>query len=100
MTLLRRAMRAPRWTIASLASLDSDVTRFLPLWRDVRHSVRGWLRMPDAHFLYATARRGPATGAIVEIGSAWGRSTIFLARGSMDAHREEVVAIDPHSGDD
>jgi predicted O-methyltransferase YrrM len=100
MAVLRRVSRAPRYAAASLRALHGDATAFLPLWRDVRNSVRGWLRMPDAHFLYTMARRGPATGAIVEIGSAWGRSTIFLARGSRDAHREKVIAIDPHTGDD
>jgi predicted O-methyltransferase YrrM len=40
----------------------------------------------------------PAGGRIVEIGSFRGRSTIVLA--SMSADAVEVVAIDPHAGND
>jgi predicted O-methyltransferase YrrM len=36
---------------------------------------------------------------VVEIGSAWGRSTILLAQGAKRARREKVYAIDPHTGD-
>jgi hypothetical protein len=35
----------------------------------------------------------------VEIGSAWGKSTVALGRGSKRARREPVHAIDPHTGD-
>lgn len=56
-------------------------------------------RLPDreARLLFALAYAGPGEGAIVEIGSFVGRSTIFLARGSLAAGRERVVAIDPHT---
>jgi MMP 1-O-methyltransferase len=75
---------------------------FLPLWlqADRFQPVRGWLAGIDAYLLYSAARNGPGQGAIVEIGSAWGRSTVFLAAGSMRAKREKVIAIDPHTGDD
>ena len=74
---------------------------FLPLWlrADTFRPVRGWLAGTDAYLLYSLARRGPSTGCIVEIGSAWGRSTVFLAAGSKVAGREVVFAIDPHTGD-
>ena len=59
----------------------------------------GWLTGPDARLLYALAHHGPGSGAIVEIGSAWGLSTVFLATGAKRARRERVHAIDPHTGD-
>jgi predicted O-methyltransferase YrrM len=80
-------------------SLREDGLAFLTLWPRVQTTVPGWLFGPDAWLLYDLARRGPADGAIVEIGSAWGRSTVFLASGSKQAGRERVYAIDPHTGD-
>ena len=71
---------------------------FVTLWSRVQNSVPGWLEPSDARLLYTLARRGPGDGAIVEIGSAWGRSTIILATGSKRARREKVHAIDPHTG--
>jgi predicted O-methyltransferase YrrM len=81
-----------------LQSLRGEGLGFITLWARVRNAVPGWLTPGDARFLYAAAHHGPGTGAIVEIGSAWGRSTIFLARASKRASREKVHAIDPHSG--
>jgi predicted O-methyltransferase YrrM len=72
---------------------------WLGLWLHAELVVPGWLSAPDAHRLYSLAGWGPERGAIVEIGSAWGRSTIFLARGSRRAWRERVYAVDPHTGD-
>ena len=48
--------------------------------------------------LYAAAAGCPAGGRIVEIGSFRGRSTIVLASAAADG--VEVVAIDPHAGND
>lgn len=47
--------------------------------------------------LYVAARYGPEEGRIVEIGSAFGRSTIYLAAGAKAANREKVWSIDPHT---
>lgn len=80
-------------------SLRADGLGFVTLWPRVQATVPGWLFGPDAWLLYTLAHRGPAAGAIVEIGSAWGRSTLFLASGSKRAGRERVYAIDPHTGD-
>ena len=80
-------------------TLREDGLAFAWLWWRVQRSVRGWLTPTDAHLLYSLARRGPGEGAIVEIGSAWGKSTIILASGSKRARRERVYAIDPHTGD-
>jgi SAM-dependent methyltransferase len=60
--------------------------------------VEGWMTEAQARRLDAAARRVPATGRIVEIGSFRGRSTIVLARAAADG--AEVVAIDPHLGSD
>ena len=65
----------------------------------MHESVPGWLNIGDARWLYALAHHGPGSGAIVEIGSAWGRSTICLAAGAKRARRERVYAIDPHTGE-
>jgi predicted O-methyltransferase YrrM len=89
----------PYHAITLLRSLPQDGLDFVRLWLRVRSSVPGWLSGEDARLLYGLARRGPGRGAVVEIGSAWGRSTIMLAHGSKRAHREKVVAIDPHTGD-
>jgi len=55
---------------------------------------------PDSHgiLLYTLAQSGFGTGAVVEIGSWKGKSTIWLAKGSKSAGREKVFAIDPHTG--
>jgi predicted O-methyltransferase YrrM len=60
--------------------------------------VEGWLTEAQARRLDAAARRVPAGGRVVEIGSFRGRSTIVLARAA--APDVEVVAIDPHLGSD
>jgi predicted O-methyltransferase YrrM len=60
--------------------------------------VQGWMTDAQAARLYAAAGRVPAGGRIVEIGSYHGRSTTVLASNAPAA--AEVVAIDPHAGND
>lgn len=60
--------------------------------------VEGWLTEAQARTLYDAAVDVRPGGRIVEIGSFRGRSTIVLA--SAAAHGVEVVAIDPHAGND
>ena len=60
--------------------------------------VEGWLTPGQAAALFDAAARCPAPGRIVEIGSFRGRSTIVLASGAPPG--VEVVAIDPHAGND
>jgi hypothetical protein len=57
--------------------------------------VEGWLTAAQAARLAAAAARPRPDGAVVEIGSFRGRSTIVLARAA-----GAVVAIDPHAGGD
>lgn len=60
--------------------------------------VDGWMTHGQAKALYDAAAACPAGGRIVEIGSFRGRSTIVLASAALDD--VEVVAIDPHAGND
>ena len=49
----------------------------------------------EAFFLYECTRDGYGEGAIVEIGSFHGMSTIVMATGSKQRQREKVYAVDP-----
>ena len=97
--IIERIPRLPHYVGVAARSLRREGLGFLALWPSVKRSVPGWLAVGEARLLYASAHHGPGCGAIVEIGSAWGKSTIFLARGSKRAGREKVFAIDPHTGD-
>jgi len=57
--------------------------------------IEGWLTAAQAARLAACASRPRPEGAVVEIGSFRGRSTVVLARAA-----GAVVAIDPHAGSD
>ena len=61
-------------------------------------SVEGWMTDAQARRLWDAASRLAAPARIVEIGSFQGRSTIVLASAANDG--VEVVAIDPHAGND
>jgi predicted O-methyltransferase YrrM len=73
------------------------VTTFDQAWTAVA-SVDGWMTEGQGRALYGAAERCPSPGRIVEIGSFQGRSTIVLAMGAADG--VEIVAIDPHAGND
>jgi predicted O-methyltransferase YrrM len=60
--------------------------------------VGGWLSDDQALRLWTRALDVPEGGRIVEIGSFQGRSTVVLASAAHDG--VEVVAIDPHAGND
>lgn len=60
--------------------------------------IAGWMSPDQGRRLWAAARRVPAGGRIVEIGSFQGRSTVVLAHAAGSG--VEVVAIDPHAGND
>lgn len=60
--------------------------------------VKGWLTGEQAERLRAASARTAVGGRIVEIGSYHGRSTIVLADAAPPG--AEVVAIDPHAGND
>ena len=65
---------------------------------DILTSVDGWLHPNEARLLYRLASQCRARGAIVEIGSWKGKSTICLARGSIAGSKAKINAIDPHTG--
>lgn len=76
-----------------------------PISPDVRQellaltaSVEGWLTVEEGELLYRLARACTGKGAIVEIGSFKGKSTIWLAKGALAGAGAKVVAIDPHTG--
>jgi predicted O-methyltransferase YrrM len=60
--------------------------------------VEGWMTPAQARRLWDASSRVPAGQAVVEIGSFRGRSTIVLA--SAAAEGVEIIAIDPHAGND
>lgn len=60
--------------------------------------VEGWMSPGQGATLFDSARNCPPGGRIVEIGSFRGRSTIVLATAADPS--VEVVAIDPHAGND
>lgn len=60
--------------------------------------VEGWMTPGQARRLWTCARAVRPGGTIVEIGSFRGRSMIVLA--SAAAEGVELVAIDPHAGND
>lgn len=70
---------------------------FAEAW-DAVADVDGWMTQGQARALYDAAAACPAGGRIVEIGCFRGRSTIVLASAAGDG--VEVVAIDPHAGND
>lgn len=60
--------------------------------------VQGWLTDAQARVLWERARALAPPATVVEIGSYQGRSTIVLA--AAVAAGVDVVAIDPHAGND
>ena len=60
--------------------------------------VEGWFSPEQVARVVERASVVPATGRIVEIGSFRGRSMIAIARSAPEG--AEIVAIDPHAGND
>ena len=60
-------------------------------------AIDGWLSDAQGRALYHAASATTGRGAIVEIGSWKGRSTVWLAAGARRAGRR-IYAIDPHRG--
>jgi hypothetical protein len=65
---------------------------------DAVRDVEGWMTDGQARRLWDRASEVRDGGRIVEIGSYRGRSAVILARAA--ASNVEVVAIDPHAGND
>lgn len=62
--------------------------------REQYERTEGMTRWEEMALLYELAR-GVERGCIVEVGSYRGRSTVALARGSMEGHGVPVYAVDP-----
>lgn len=62
------------------------------------NNVEGWLTDEEGCLLYNLAKKCSGKGMIVEIGSWKGKSTIWLAKGSLEGNQVKVFAIDPHIG--
>ncbi|MGZ4926150.1 MAG: class I SAM-dependent methyltransferase [Halobacteriota archaeon] len=108
----RRALLQHPW----VQNLFLSLLRYIeePLWerevKDVRHDsdfqlsknaakdTEGWLADIEGTLLYTLGKNCKTNGAIVEIGSWKGKSTIFLAKGSKAGQQVRVYAIDPHKG--
>jgi MMP 1-O-methyltransferase len=73
--------------------LDEYTNRVKPLIAD----VPGWLTDEEGQALYELARGCGGSGAIVEIGSWKGKSTICLGLGSRAGKSVHIYAIDPHA---
>ena len=85
-----------------LLSLASPVGRLS--YKMGRHLETGGLPdcgvpEPAGRFLYSIAETSQGNGEIVEIGSCFGRSTIYLAKGARRSNCGTVWAVDPHTGD-
>lgn len=65
--------------------------------KKIFESVPGMISEEECLFLYDLASKCKK-GAIVEIGSSSGRSTICLAKGSKSGGNMTVYAVDPHNG--
>lgn len=78
--------------------MSGDETPDWSRLRDLVAGVDGWMSDDQGAALADAAASCPAGGRIVEIGSFRGRSTIVLA--SAAPGDAEVVAIDPHAGND
>lgn len=73
------------------------VSEFLDLARRL-NAIEGWISDIEGYVLYRLARDGEGDGAIVEIGSWMGKSTAWLAAGSLARRREPVFAVDTFEG--
>jgi hypothetical protein len=63
--------------------------------RELLGRTEGMITLAEGTLLYELAK-AVEEGCIVEVGSYRGRSTVALARGSLDGHEVPVYAIEPH----
>ncbi|MGH3081905.1 MAG: class I SAM-dependent methyltransferase [Gaiellaceae bacterium] len=69
---------------------------FAPV-KELIKDVPGWLSDEEGEALYELARACTGKGAIVEIGSWKGKSTICLGLGSRAGCGVQIFAVDPHA---
>lgn len=72
----------------------TDFRRYQSLW----NGVNGWLSFAQAKWLFEEAKKKEPAGEIVEIGSAYGRSTVALGLGVSVSGNGKIHSVDPHIG--
>jgi predicted O-methyltransferase YrrM len=80
-----------------LNALPPDLDQVIDDAWNATKNVPGFLGENEARFLGLLAACVPTQGAIVEIGSFKGRSTVMMAKVAAHYGLEPVVAIDPHT---
>src|SRR5271168_4115391 len=80
-----------------MISIPPDLKQTIDAAWEATKEVPGYLLENEARFLGVLAAITPAAGAIVEIGSYRGRSTVMLAKVAAHYGFGPVVAIDPHN---
>ena len=89
---LRAALDAYREQVV-LAAADPRFQRAL----ESATQIDGYTTPAELCLLYHLALAAEGPGAVVEIGSYLGRSTVVLAQACADKGREPVAAVDPHT---
>lgn len=67
-------------------------------YRSRWQGITGWLTACQAKWLFDSAKNMNPGSTIIEIGSAYGRSTICLGLGLSFAKGGKVFSVDPHTG--
>ena len=80
-----------------MVNLPADLDKAVEHALQLSHGVEGFLGEQESRFLVMLAACTPAEGAIVEIGSFKGKSTVALASVAARYDLGPVVAIDPHT---
>ena len=81
-----------------MSHVPSDFRETLESATQLALKMPGFLGENEIRFLGVLAACTPAEGAIVEIGSFKGKSTVLLATMAKKYGLGPVVAIDPHQG--
>jgi predicted O-methyltransferase YrrM len=78
--------------------MEQPVSTVDPALVDALEGVEGWFSPEQVERVSARASEVPAGGTIVEIGSFRGRSMVAIGLSAPEG--VEIVAIDPHAGND
>ena len=81
----------------AVVQIPSDLGQVLDEAWEAAKNIPGYLTESEARFLGLAAACAPGEGAIVEIGSFKGKSTVMLSKVSQHYGKGPVVAIDPHN---
>ena len=90
-------MRRVREKLVSTIKIPKDLNSVLDAAWKAAQEVPGFLVEEEARFLGMVAACSPASGAIVEIGSFKGKSTVMMAKVVEHYGLGKVIAIDPHN---